>query len=49
MSGPDWGREELVDPVPRGDDTTEEAGLRPRSLVEFVGQPELKEHLAIIL
>ncbi len=46
---PQWGREELVDPVPRGDDTVEEAGLRPRSLVEFVGQPELKEHLAIIL
>jgi Holliday junction DNA helicase RuvB len=28
---------------------TVEVSLRPRTLAEFVGQPELKEHLAIIL
>lgn len=46
-----WGpdvREEFVDP--RGDsDDVVEAGLRPRSLEEFVGQRELKSHLAIVL
>lgn len=30
-------------------DITDEGGLRPRSLEEFVGQSELKEHLHIIL
>ena len=43
-------REELLSPEPVADDeTVEEVGLRPRRLTEFVGQPELKEHLAIIL
>jgi len=45
-------RDELLDPdaVP-GDpeDIVEEVGLRPRSLAEFVGQAELKDHLDIVL
>ena len=43
-------REELL--RPEGDDAIEiidEPGLRPTSLGEFVGQSELKEHLAIVL
>src|SRR5215212_1544406 len=43
-------REELLNPEPApGEDVVEVAGLRPRSLDEFVGQAELKEHLAILL
>ncbi|MGH2736724.1 MAG: AAA family ATPase, partial [Actinomycetota bacterium] len=34
-----------VDPA----DRDAELSLRPRTLEEFVGQPELKEHLAIVL
>jgi Holliday junction DNA helicase RuvB len=34
-----------VDPI----EVAEEATLRPRCLAEFVGQPQLKEHLQIIL
>ncbi len=45
------------DPEPVGDldpaavpaEEVEEAGLRPRTLVEFVGQPQLVEHLGIVL
>jgi Holliday junction DNA helicase RuvB len=41
----------VVDPHPdRAEDQEhEEAGLRPRRLDEFVGQPELVEHLHIVL
>jgi Holliday junction DNA helicase RuvB len=45
-------REEFVDPQVREndlDDHSIEAGLRPKSLDEFVGQRELKEHLGIVL
>jgi Holliday junction DNA helicase RuvB len=44
-------REELLrpEPVPDDEEVVEETGLRPRSLSEFVGQAELKEHLSIIL
>ena len=45
-------REEFVDPEIRTCDevdTTEDGGLRPRTLDEFVGQRELKEHLNIVL
>src|SRR5260370_36449934 len=43
-------REELLSPEPVVDDeVVYEVGLRPRRLSEFVGQPELKEPLAIIL
>ncbi|MCU1353361.1 MAG: ruvB [Acidimicrobiales bacterium] len=43
-------RDELLDPDPADvEEAAAEAGLRPRSLDEFVGQAELKEHLAIIL
>src|SRR4051794_32128062 len=48
-----WGRdvrEEFLDPGVTGDvEETEEIGLRPRRLADFVGQGELKEHLAIVL
>jgi holliday junction DNA helicase RuvB len=48
-----WGldvREEFLDPHVQADvEITDEAGLRPRHLDEFVGQPELKEHLDIVL
>jgi Holliday junction DNA helicase RuvB len=48
-------REEFVDRVPTDPNPIDSAeqlddvGLRPRSLAEFVGQRELKEHLAIVL
>jgi len=46
-------RDELLSPEPFDDDLTielsDEGGLRPRRLDEFVGQAELKEHLQIIL
>jgi len=45
-------REEFVDPQFRAEDAielAEETGLRPKSLDEFVGQRELKEHLGIVL
>ena len=46
-------REELLRAdLPDADDDTEltaDVSLRPRTLAEFVGQPELKDHLAIIL
>ena len=38
-----------VDPVAAVDEERDEAGLRPRSLDEFVGQPQLTEHLRIVL
>ncbi len=46
-------RDELLSPEPFDEDLTielsDEGGLRPRQLDEFVGQTELKEHLQIIL
>jgi len=43
-------RDELLDPAPLLDDPADdEPGLRPRSLEEFVGQAEIKDHLAIVL
>jgi Holliday junction DNA helicase RuvB len=43
-------RDELLVPEPvEPDERAEEISLRPRSLDEFVGQAELKEHLTIIL
>jgi hypothetical protein len=48
-------REEFVDPQKRSQDESDdgemldEVGLRPRSLSDFVGQRELKEHLSIVL
>lgn len=48
-----WGhvvREEFLDPHLRSDiETSDEVGLRPRHLDDFVGQRELKEHLDIVL
>jgi holliday junction DNA helicase RuvB len=43
-------RDEFLDPVVAGEsEDVVEAGLRPRLLAEFVGQRELKEHLAIVI
>ena len=43
-------RDELLDPEPlEPAEASDEANLRPRSLDDFVGQAELKEHLSIIL
>jgi holliday junction DNA helicase RuvB len=38
-----------VDPGPDPAELAEEARLRPRHLEEFVGQPQLTEHLSIVL
>ena len=35
--------------IDAGDPLSAEGGLRPRSLADFVGQPELKNHLRIVL
>ena len=43
-------RDEFLDPGVADDrEIDADAGLRPRALDEFVGQRELKEHLAIVL
>ncbi len=42
-------REELLTPEPDPIEAAEEISLRPRRLDEFVGQPQLKEHLGIML
>ncbi len=42
-------RDEILVGSRLGDDEAVEVGLRPRTLAEFVGQAELKEHLAIVL
>ena len=43
-------REEFVDPDPvDAEERSVEAGLRPATLAEFVGQPELREHLQVVL
>ena len=42
-------REELLAGQASPDDVPLETGLRPRTLDEFVGQAEVKEHLSIIL
>ncbi len=38
-----------VDPAAAPAEEAEEAGLRPRTLGEFVGQPQLTEHLQIVI
>jgi len=42
-------REELLSPDQEPQEVEVEAGLRPRSLEEFVGQDELKGHLRVML
>lgn len=42
-------REELLAPEPDPVEVADEVSLRPRRLSEFVGQPQLKEHLGIML
>ena len=47
------GRDEFLTPEPLADEhgggVADEAGLRPRTLAEFVGQAELKDRLGVIL
>src|SRR3982750_4880019 len=43
-------RDELLTPEPiEPTELSDEVSLRPKSLADFVGQAELKEHLSIIL
>ena len=42
-------RQELLAPEPDPIEAAEEVSLRPRRLDEFVGQPQLREHLSIML
>jgi holliday junction DNA helicase RuvB len=42
-------RDELLDAGAADEELAVEAGLRPRRLSEFVGQPELRERLSIVL
>ncbi|HEX7166160.1 MAG TPA: Holliday junction branch migration DNA helicase RuvB [Acidimicrobiales bacterium] len=42
-------RQELLAPEPDPIESAEEVSLRPRRLDEFVGQPQLREHLSIML
>lgn len=39
----------VLEPTPSPDDAEFDRSLRPRSLTEFVGQSEVKEHLEIVL
>ncbi|MDP9419621.1 MAG: Holliday junction branch migration DNA helicase RuvB [Actinomycetota bacterium] len=43
------GRNEALTATAVDGDEVEESGLRPRRLVDFVGQAELKQHLSIVL
>jgi Holliday junction DNA helicase RuvB len=43
------GRDELLAPAVVPEELAEEANLRPRTLADFRGQPELSEHLAVVL
>jgi len=48
--GPDDAVERpVVSPVAAAEDERDDASLRPKTLDEFVGQPELVEHLRIVL
>jgi Holliday junction DNA helicase RuvB len=49
VDGGGVSREELLAPDPDPIEAAEEVSLRPRRLDEFVGQPQLKEHLGIML
>ncbi len=47
---PEAGRDEITDPAPQsGDEHDADVSLRPTSLAEFVGQPEVRAHVAITL
>jgi len=39
----------VLEPTPTADDAEFDTSLRPRTLAEFVGQSEMKEHLSIVL
>jgi Holliday junction DNA helicase RuvB len=42
-------RDEFLDPAANDAELEVDAGLRPSALADFIGQRELKEHLAIVL
>ncbi|HAP76235.1 MAG TPA: Holliday junction branch migration DNA helicase RuvB, partial [Acidimicrobiaceae bacterium] len=43
-------RDEFLEPSPVSErEEADEVGLRPKRLSDFIGQRELKEHLAIVL
>ena len=46
---PDTDTDQLMSPEPQPAERVSEAGLRPRTLPEFVGQTELKGHLDVLL
>ena len=48
-TGEEPGVSRTVDPVAEEAEELDEAGLRPRTLTEFVGQRQLTEHLAIVV
>ena len=45
----DADADQLMSPEPQPAERVSEAGLRPKTLVEFVGQAELKGHLDVLL
>ena len=47
--GPAPDEDDLVTPFAIVDEQTFEAGLRPRTLDEFIGQPKVREQLSIVL
>lgn len=46
---PETEEPRVLEPTPSPDDAEFDKSLRPRSLAEFVGQSDVKEHLAIVL
>ncbi len=42
-------RAEESDPLPIPSDLATEAAIRPRSLADFIGQPEVKSHLDVVI
>ena len=49
MAEPFGGGEELLAPAPDPSERVAEGSLRPRTLDDFVGQREIKDHLGIVL
>src|SRR3989454_6826344 len=46
---PNYNRERLVSAAPVEDDSSFELKLRPQRLAEFIGQPKVKENLAVAI
>jgi Holliday junction DNA helicase RuvB len=50
VTRPDEGAtRDVVSPLPADDDTEVEASLRPKRLIDFVGQPKVREQLQVVL